>query len=112
MSREYQLLHELRPQAMRAWFDLGCRLADADDEGRPAPCRIDPAPFTSEDRAERREAALACAPCPVLIECARFALVNGEGAYVWGGVDLSPCQGRPAGRARLLELLEVEGVAL
>lgn len=100
-------------EAWRAWLQLQRRLIDVEDAGHPSPCRVDPGPFTSEDRAERTEATLACRACPALFECAFFAWLNGERAYVWAGVDMTPRIGGAArhGTARdeLAALLELEG---
>lgn len=79
--------------AAAAQLELRLQLVELVDSGRSTPCLVDPAPFTSDDRAERREAAAACSPCPVLVECARAALAGDEPAGVWGGVDLTPCSG-------------------
>ena len=57
------------------------------DQGRPTPCMTDPAPFVSDDQAERRMAAYSCTACPVVSECAAFADANAEPAQVWGGRD-------------------------
>lgn len=80
-------------RATLAWLDLAAELGDAVELGRSVPCLVDPDPFTSNDRGDRLEAAAACSPCPALVECARFALANGEPAWVWAGLDLTPRPG-------------------
>lgn len=96
MSAERGQSVELRPDAVRAWLQLNRLLAEAVDDGRTVPCVVDPDPYTSDDRAERTEAAAACSPCPVLVECGRFALANRERRWVWAGVDITPRHGNPA----------------
>lgn len=93
-----------------AWVTLQLQLIEVRDSGRAVPCQVDPWPFTSDERPMRLEAARACAPCPVLIECARAAVANGEAHHVWGGVDLSPSTGRPLapGRRLLAEIAAVD----
>jgi hypothetical protein len=98
----------VRRGAVPALLDLFAQLSAAEDRGRPAPCRLDPDPYTSDDRTERREAAAACAVCPALIECGRFALANLERAHVWGGVDLTPNPGTAKGDARRRLVLLVD----
>jgi hypothetical protein len=90
-----------------AWVRLIDCLADAAAAGRPAPCLVDPAPFTSESHDDRREAATACTGCPGRRACARFALANSERHWVWAGVDLTPygkSGGDAAARRRQLEV--------
>lgn len=77
----------VRPRAVPAWHALGGALAGLEAEGRTPFCVTDPAPFTSDDYRERREAATACAACPVVAACQRFATDNAEPAHVWGGID-------------------------
>jgi hypothetical protein len=111
-TREYKPTGEVGAGAVPAWLELVHQLQRAADDGRPVPCRADPWPYTSDDREDRIEAAAACAPCPALIECARFALVNAERWYVWGGVDLSPHQGVVRSKALgLLAAIADEDVA-
>lgn len=93
-----------RPDAATAWVQLLKRIEALDDQDRATPCRIDPEPFTSDDRRDRVEAALACQPCPARIECGRYALANREPAHVWAGHDLT---GRP-GHQRPYRALERE----
>lgn len=85
--------------------ELLAQLQAAADRGRSTPCWVDPAPFTSELPAERHQAAAACRACPVLVECARFALVNEETHWVWAGVDLTPTRG-PGAPVRARALLQ------
>jgi hypothetical protein len=80
----------VKPEALAAWHALCGTLADLNDQGRATYCATDPAPFTSEDYHERREAAEACAACPAIAACRRFADENAEPAHVWGGVDRTP----------------------
>jgi hypothetical protein len=44
--------------------------------------------WISEDAADRQEASLNCAGCPVIAEC--YAVGQYEGFGVWGGYDRSP----------------------
>jgi hypothetical protein len=98
-----------------AWVALVDSLADSAAAGRVAPCLVDPEPFTSESQDERAEAAVACASCPALLACARFAVAADEADWVWAGVDLT-ATGKPArrkahartSRARLVEVATCE----
>ena len=65
-------------------------LVDLARRGRSTPCQIDPAPFTSDELEERREAAQACTGCPILDPCRTTADAIGETFHVWGGADRSP----------------------
>ena len=69
-------------------------LSDALDDlarrGRTTPCQIDPDPFTSDDPTERREAAQACAGCPILDACRTTAEAMREPFHVWAGADRTP----------------------
>lgn len=76
----------IRPEAGPAWSAL----CDLLDNGPPAPCRTDPAPWTSEAGADRAEAARACAWCHALSACSTFAQLNSEPGGVWGGTDRTP----------------------
>ena len=69
---------------------LALALDDLATRGRSTPCQIDPAPFTSDRPAERREAAEACAPCPILDACRDSADTLRESWHVWGGRDRTP----------------------
>lgn len=80
----------VRPEAVTAWTNLGAVLTDLRASGASVPCWVDPDPFTSEDPAERREAATACQWCPALPACRLFAATNGETAHVWAGIDRTP----------------------
>ena len=80
----------IRPDALPAWNALGGTLTHLRAEGRSAPCVVDPAPFISDKVTERREAAAACAGCPALTACRRFADAQGETWHVWAGVDRTP----------------------
>ncbi len=62
--------------------------------------------WTSDQQAEREQAACWCAGCPVLDECHAAAAANGERFGVWAGVDrtMRPkhrkgSSARPSGRA-------------
>lgn len=80
--------------AVGAWLALGHALADLP---RPAPCQLDGDAFTSEDKAERQEAAAACVTaCLALSACARFADAQGEVHHVWAGVDRTPMSRKAA----------------
>lgn len=74
----------LTDDAVPAWIALGHVLASLE---RPTPCQVDPDPFGSDHVAERREAAEACAACPALEACARYADAAGETWLVWAGRD-------------------------
>lgn len=74
----------IRPEAA----PLFIRLLHALDHG--VPCVVDPEPFTSDDRAERVEAAESCQWCPALEECRTYADAQGEKWHVWAGVDHTP----------------------
>lgn len=109
-ARPYEATQLLKPRAAASWLALIAEIRDAEARGRRTPCIVDPDPYTSDRHEERAEAAAACVVCPVLVECARFALANDERAYVWGGVDLSPRRGaRRNPRAELEQLLGEAG---
>lgn len=55
--------------------------------GKRTPCQADPAPFTSDDPADRREASQACLGCPVLTACRHHADTLLENWHVWAGED-------------------------
>ena len=61
-------------------------LADAVARGDSWPCQDDDG-WTSEDHAERVEAARRCTPCPVTSLCAAAALEDPPTWGVWSGVD-------------------------
>ncbi|GAA0986869.1 Transcriptional regulator WhiB2 [Nocardioides aquaticus] len=77
--------------AVSAWIALSHVLSSLE---RPTPCQIDPDPFGSKRVAERREAAEACANCPALEACGRYAEAAGETWLVWAGVDRTPVYAR------------------
>lgn len=81
--------------AVPAWVALS-KVLDA--LPRPAPCQTDPEPFTSDDKAERQEAASACVTaCLALSACRRFVGAQAEVWHVWGGEDRTPtARGRKA----------------
>lgn len=81
------------PTAASAHAALLDGMLDVRDRGHSLPCRSDPDPFTSEDRAERDQAAAACAGCPLLVLCGLAAVASGERWHVWAGVDLTPRTG-------------------
>ncbi len=58
-------------------------------------CETEPELWTSDNRASRREAAEACASCPIKAECYAGALERREFWGVWGGVDFSKGGDRP-----------------
>jgi hypothetical protein len=97
-----------RTGSAEALLELRAALVVECNQGRTVPCHVDPEPFTSEEITERAEAAAACRVCPVLIECARFALLNEESNHVWGGADVTR---RPAAAMRWLEELVGEGAS-
>lgn len=76
-------------------------LRDQNDDGRRTPCEVDPDPFTSENKADRAEAAEACQWCPVRVRCLRMAVANGEKAHVWAGHDFNTKPGREAAQKEL-----------
>lgn len=80
----------LRPEARTAWETLAAALA-----GISPACTVDADPWTSEDHADRQEAAEACQPCPARSACAAFGEANREPFGVWGGTDRTPLRGRP-----------------
>ncbi|MDI6912209.1 WhiB family transcriptional regulator [Nocardioides sp.] len=92
--------------ARSVWFALARALDDLADRGRLTPCQRDPAPFHSELRADRAEAAAACRACPARLACAVFALANDEPAGVWGGVDLTPSSAAGGSKAARRAALE------
>ncbi|MEP7738116.1 WhiB family transcriptional regulator [Nocardioides sp. 31GB23] len=73
-----------------AWLALHHQLDVLAQAGRPTPCQVDPDPFTSDERAERQEAALACQPCPARGLCLDYANASAESWHVWGGIDRAP----------------------
>lgn len=85
-----------RTDVATAWLHLLDRVQALADENRATPCRIDPEPFTSDNHLDRAEAALACQPCPLRIQCGRYALANREPVGVWGGHDLTGRRGYPS----------------
>ena len=84
------------PAAALAALLLHHALDDLAEHGRATPCQVDPAPFVSDDHAERDEAARACGGCPVRIECAAYADAAEEPHHVWGGADRAPDRRRRA----------------
>lgn len=61
---------------------LARALADAGDA---PPCRARPDLWTAEDERTLAVAAAACAPCPALAACRRYAVTVLEPAGAWGG---------------------------
>lgn len=61
---------------------LARALADAGDA---PPCRARPDLWTAEDERTLAIAAAACAPCPALAACRRYAVTVREPAGAWGG---------------------------
>jgi hypothetical protein len=73
---------------------LARALADAADTGRPVPCRGRSGDrWVSEHRSDRLWAVEQCRSCAVLLLCRAAADETHEGAYVWGGRDLTPRPG-------------------
>lgn len=66
---------------------LDTALADLTRAGIKTPCQTNPAPWLSEVRKERAQAAEACQWCPILTECATYATTAEERWLVWGGAD-------------------------
>lgn len=87
----------IKPEAEPLFLALQLAIRDLNDDGRRVPCQVDPDPFTSEDKADRAEAAEACRHgCPVRLGCLRMAVANNEPAHVWGGHDFNTKSGRDA----------------
>ncbi|WP_368668665.1 WhiB family transcriptional regulator [Nocardioides massiliensis] len=86
----------MRTEASLAWVSLVAALEAQVGVGRPTPCQVDPEPFTSDELRERRDAARACAGCPLIEACEAFAVANGEVWHVWGGRDRASRAGRRA----------------
>ncbi len=72
----------VRRAALPDWHALQEAIA----ERGPTPC-AGRDEWTSDDWRVRRYAAAHCAGCPVLTECAAFAVANRETRGVWGGTD-------------------------
>lgn len=87
----------IRSAAVGAWQGLQLALRDVDG---PLPCQSAPEVWTSDDPAERAIASRACSDCAVILLCDRFARLNRENAYVFGGIDRTPTLGRPANLLR------------
>ncbi len=69
------------------------------------PCQTsDPPLWTSEDHADLRTAAEACAPCPIIVACREAALARRETAGVWGGVVFETTRDGLRCRARACDL--------
>ncbi|GGW15825.1 hypothetical protein GCM10018980_51370 [Streptomyces capoamus] len=75
------------------------------------PCRLDPAPFFSDQATERAAAVRLCRGCPLRPQCASYALEQRIPHGVWGGTTAAQRRsfhnGRPwrfddAGRLRLV----------
>lgn len=82
--------------AMSAYVDLWRALHAAQEQGEEVPCLgSDSDAWTSDHRDEQQRAALACADCPALALCGRYAELAREPVGTWGGVT----RGR-RGRAR------------
>jgi WhiB family redox-sensing transcriptional regulator len=75
-------------QAFREYEILINAIKDARDI---APCmQTDPELFFHDDRGpanKNHEAKKMCKPCPVIYECAIYALAAGENYGVWGGMS-------------------------
>ncbi|WP_395659145.1 WhiB family transcriptional regulator [Nocardioides sp.] len=54
------------------------------------PCLSDPQSFTADKAKDRATAVRACRRCPAIEQCGRFADLNRERFYVWGGRDRGP----------------------
>lgn len=90
MTRDPSLALALPADALTAFVELLHAQRELADAGRTWPCQIDPEPFTSDSRDERAEAAEACAGCPLLEPCGRYADAAEERHHVWAGVDRVP----------------------
>jgi hypothetical protein len=59
------------------------------DQPAPVPCVVDPEPYTanwsSYKNADADSAFDLCVDCPLLQQCAAFAIANEEDFGVWGG---------------------------
>ena len=86
-------------QVHAAWLALTDALTELAHTGRPTPCQSDPDPFTSDERADRREAEQACTGCVVRIPCRAYADTAREPAHVWGGRDRAPGLGQHTRKA-------------
>ncbi len=66
---------------------LAARVSDLADQGTPVPCAhpLAGALWTSDDHDDRKLAARACSPCPILDQCATVA--RRERWHVWAGRD-------------------------
>lgn len=49
---------------------------------------VEPATWIGEERAQEAHARAACAGCPVMAECATWAVATGQEWGVWGGMAL------------------------
>lgn len=75
------------PLALRAALEAGQRPPCCHPAYGPA--------WTSEKASERAEAAVACAPCPILDTCRDAAERGREVFGVWAGIDRSPVKPKP-----------------
>lgn len=57
------------------------------------PCKDNPL-WTSDEKADRNDAAELCRTrgCPVLQQCGRWAVENGEKHHVWGGLNFDTAE--------------------
>ncbi len=79
------------PAAQPAWLALCSALDRLADRGRYPVCETRPNDWSSEAPLRtRREAAEACAHCPVRSLCDDYATAADERSHVWGGVDRTP----------------------
>jgi len=84
----------IRTAALPAWHRLHLALADA---AGPAPCSSLPDAWWSDDDELIELAVNLCGRCPVIAECAAFAIANKESSGgIWAGKQRTPKRGRPA----------------
>lgn len=68
------------------WAELARSVVRETDAGKPPPCVAKPdLGWTADDPEKQAEAALGCAVCPLIRECAAFAEWSPETTSVWGG---------------------------
>jgi hypothetical protein len=75
---------------MSAAEQMAAALITLTDAGGRPPCGDRSGAWTSEDRAQRQEAALRCQPCPLLTICEQYAREIHASFGVFGGTDFTP----------------------
>lgn len=80
----------MTPAARAARVVLDLALDDLALDGVLTPCQLDPAPFVSDEREQRQQAAPRCAACPVREPCGVYAEAASEPLFVWAGIDRKP----------------------